>query len=463
MSLSLKQWRNGYKTADNSQRWRPAYSDEYLNNPHKGTATFQRFEGDKLYPDIRWNDREGPLWFKPPRKTLKNKRYPPTRISYCRWLWNILEPERGKIRFDIIENALNAAAERNQTLQLRTQPFIWDSTPQWYWDLGGKVHRADSKAAGHAVPDHNHPLYLKHWGNHIRALGKRFDGHPALESFDVAYGGDCGETGGNCRRPMAEQLVDVYTKAFKKTQLIGMLGTDGNKYLASLNGNHGWRADCFGDVRQDFKGLVPDGLGWNHMQEAYPQEMFKDNVVDAWKTAPVTFETCWTVAYWEKQGWDIDAILEQGLKYHISVFMPKSVYIPDAWMDKIMEFNKKIGYRFAVHNMLVPLRSKKDQRIPFHITIDNKGIAPIYRNYTFALRIRQGKKHWIVPFKNDIRSWMPDYTAFKESITLPKQVARGTIELDCAIINDQNQPVVKLAHKERLKDGWHPISFMDIL
>ncbi len=462
MALTLKQFQKAYGEDESIQRWRPEYSDEFLNNPHKGTTTFQRFEGDMPNMDLSWNDAEGPIWFKPPRKHLKNKKYPPTRMSYCRWAWKVLEPEKGKIRYDIIEGALEAAAVRGQTLQIRTQPYVGiHNVPDWYLDLNPRLASKSSKR-GYPIIHNNDPLYLKHFGEHILALGKYFDGHPHLESFDAAYAGACGENGENCSKAQAEKLMKVYMRAFKKTPLIGMLSTDGNKFLAKQNRPIGWRADCYGDMRWDFKGVVPDGHGWNHMQECYPMDIWNDGVVDAWKTAPVTFETCWTVGHWEKEGWDIDEIIAQGLKYHISVFMPKSSYIPDKWMDKIMEFNKKIGYRFNVHNMIFPLRVKSGDKAQFKVCIDNKGIAPIYKPYRLAIRLRQGKKQWVIPFKADIRKWLPDYNSFKESLQIPKQVKKGYVEVDCAIIDDNDQPAIKMAHKERRKDMWYPVSHIQI-
>ena len=87
-------WRDVFGPEEVIQRVRPKESDKYLLNPHKGTTTFQRFNGDALYPGLSWNDREGPVEFKPFDGNLKNPRYPDTTISYCRWLWSVIEPER---------------------------------------------------------------------------------------------------------------------------------------------------------------------------------------------------------------------------------------------------------------------------------------------------------------------------------------------------------------------------------
>ena len=461
--MSTTNWRSVFGPDEVIQRVRPEHTDEYLNNPHKGTATFQRFNGDPLYPGLGWNDSEGPESFPAPtNKDLHNDRYPPTRISYCRWLWSVLEPKKSEIRWDILDGALETAAKRGQTLQIRTQPFIGTLTPRWYWEAGAKPDRKFMKDFEIQMPDHNDPLYVKHWGDHIRSLGERYDGHPNLESFDLAYGGSCGETGGNASRRTAERLADIYLKAFRKTQVLAMLGTHGGKHAALQRRGIGWRADCFGDMRTDGQGVVPEGLNWNHMLEAYPREVEQDGLKDAWKSAPVTLETCWTVPHWQNQGWDLERILDQGLKYHPSVFMPKSVFIPDEWYGRIMEFNKRLGYRFHLLQMLLPLEAKPGQRIEIQTTIDNRGVAPIYRPYSFALRFTQGRKHHIVRLKENIRTWLPDLTWFKERVLFPG-LKKGVVKISCSIVDHEDRPVARLAIKDIDSHGWHPLTSMDVL
>ena len=202
---------------------------------------------------------------------------------------------------------------RGQTLQVRIQPFVGDTIPEWYWALGATKDEAASKP-GYRVPDHNDPLYVKHWSSLIRAFGKRFDGHPDLESFDIAYGGACGEMGGNTTKKNAVKLAQVYMNAFRKTQLITMLETDGGTYAAARDRRIGWRGDCYGDVRTHGRNVVPEGLNWRHMYDCYPKAVAVCGVSDQWKTAPVTLETCWTVGHWYKEGWDLDWIIEQGSK-----------------------------------------------------------------------------------------------------------------------------------------------------
>jgi len=463
MAKKLSEWRRGYAPDQVFQRVRPKESKEYILNPHKGTTTFQRFNGDPLYPGLKWSDREGPETFKPFDGNLKNPRYPDTTISYCRWLWSVLEPEKGKYRWDIIDGALEAARLRGQTLQVRIQPYIMSDAPKWYWTMGGKAVKKPFRDGVQEI-DHNAPAYFKHWGDILRAFADRYDGHPDLESFDVAYGGACGECGGNSTTKSAERLARIYLDAFRKTQLVLMLNTDGCRYAAKIRGNRfGWRGDCIGDLRMEAPGLLPYGQRWNHMYDEYPHFACED-VQDLWKTGPVTLETCWTVGHWYEQHWDIDWILEQALKYHPSVFMPKSCYIPEAWTDKIKEFNNRMGYRFVPRQMVLPLEAKPGQHIEYTLWVDNMGVAPIYRPYKLALRFRHQKQEAIVHSKQDIRTWMPDYTWFRERITFPKTLKRGVVKVDIGIIDPSTgKPRVRFAVQDVLADGWHPMTSIDVV
>lgn len=454
-------WRAGYGPNEVIQRVRPRESFAYLGNPHKGTTTFQRFNGDPITLDLHWNDRAGPFIYKKFTSKLKNQRYPQTTLSYCRWVWGDLEPVRGKFNWAVIDGALDAAAQRGQSLQLRIQPYIGDDMPQWYWDLGAKEME---KPAGSTrkEPDHNDPKFLQYFGKVIRDFGRRYDGHPVLESFDIAYGGPCGEVGGNCTEKTAEKLADIYLQSFKKTQLLAMLGTHGGTYAVAQNQTVGWRSDCYGDLRTDGRGQVPTNKNWNHMYDLYPFELHNCGVKDRWKTAPVTLETCWTVPHWEKEGWDLDFILEQGLKYHLSVFMPKSCAYPAHWMDKLEKWNRKIGYRFVLRQAKLPLEAKPGQKFTYEMFVDNVGCAPIYRDYKLAWRFRQGEREAIEISRQDIRTWLPDINWYQGELVFPRQLQKGEVKIDIGIVDPKTlQPKVKFAVEGNAKDGWFPLTSMD--
>jgi len=480
-------WRDAWGPDQTIQRVRPAESRECLRNPHKGTETFQRFNGDPLYPlSCTWKkfgylaDDRAPVEFKPPTGRLRVGHYPDTTVSYCRWPWWVIEPEEGKRRWDILDGALDAARVRGQTLHVRMQPYTMNTPPPgWLWKLGtrrsGPPRIPWLTWAKEWEPDVNGPHYRKYWGDFIRAFGRRYDGHPDLELVDVAVGGPWAENGGaNTTRKTFEELIGLHIRCFKKTLLVvNECGDhDGpNQFEIGIRKGLGWRCDGFGEVGIGGDGLLFDGvnepahLSWRHMYDCYPRAVHMAKAQDAWKNGPVVMETGWW-HLWDqyRAGVDIDWVIEQGYMYHTTLFMPKSTPVPEAWMEKIEEFNRRMGYRFVLRQLELPLEAKPGSRIGFSMWIDNVGVAPIYRPYRLAFRFRQGKREATIYSKADIREWMPDHSWVEEEITLPKTLERGEVKIDVGILDEATgKPRVKFAIKEVLPDGWHPMTSMDVV
>jgi len=302
----------------------------------------------------------------------------------------------------------------------------------------------------------------------VRAFADRYDGHPDLESIDVAYGGSCGEEGGNSSSETAAALAEIYLDCFRKTQLLFMLGTEGQRHsVQKLKDSEprrlGFRADCFGDLHLGNSPDLPEHLAWNHSFDAYPMQISEIAGRDSWKTAPVTMETCWNVAGWVCDNYDLDRIIHDGYRYHTSIFMPKSVFFPEKALDKLIEFDKYIGYRFTLRQILLPLEAKGGESISTEIFMDNLGCAPIYRNDKLALRFEQGGKSKIVKFAQDVRSWLPGHTWFKEKLIFPCGFSPGEVRLSIGITDDSSIPKVFFANKGRLDNGWLAIANMDII
>jgi len=478
-------WRDRFGPDEIVQRVRPVESEAWLPNPHRGTTTFQRFQGDALYPAWFTSDTHGPVEFTSVDEVAENRTFVPrTTLSYCRWPWAWLEPEKGVYRWDIVDGALRTARERGQTLQTRFQPYTIRveyaetpprskrhppersvNVPDWYWDTGAPW--IDKGPYAEHEPDSNDPLYLEHFGAFIRAFAERYDGHPDLESVDMAYAGFWGESGGNSTPEAAEKLIDIYLESFKRTQLVSMLGTPGCAHAAARTRDGerhvGWRADCFGDLRRPDVPEVPRDLCFNHTFDAYPKGIAKGGVTDAWRRAPVTMETCGNVATWFLSEYDLDTIIREGYRYHMSVFMPKSVYFPGPFRERLIEFDKRIGYRYALRQLLMPLEVSPGADVDLEFFVDNVGCAPIYRPYRLAVRFRQGDAASVVMLAQDIREWMPGHTWFAEKITVPAGLEKGEAAFDLAIVDDVGAPKVWFAIDDRTDDGWHSLTSVDVV
>jgi len=436
------------------RRVRPTPSDVYLGNPHKGCCTFQHFNGDELYPGTFWSE-EGPVTFPPPKQLPYVDGYLPTTVSYCRWFWKLLEPEEGQYDFTVIDKALEVAKERGQTLAVRLMAFGSSKQPQvpdWYARKYPTVEEKHKSTVLH-IPNHDSVEYLEKWGGLVKEFAKRYDHNPLLETIDVTYIGPWGEGAGDCSAAQCERFAKLWAAAFVNTPKLGLIGDEQMK--AAIAHGAGWRADCFGDVKDVGSHGVPKNLSWNHHFEAYPREVYECGATDVWKWAPVHFETCWVPMHWYKQGWDLDFILEQGLKFHATYFMPKYTALPDKWMDKLSAFCKKLGYRFIYRHARVDYQAPVRGAFTFHSWIENVGVAPLYRKYDFALRLRQGDREHIIVLPDDVRKWLPGDVWIDRKINLPEGMRPGYVELAAGLIDPQTQQAkVRFAVKEQFSDGW---------
>lgn len=430
----------------------PERTDEVLINPGKGFATFQHFNGDPLFPG-RWSE-QGPLEFNQEITTLVNQDYPQTSLAYCRWYWDVLEPEKGQYAWHIIDNALLQAHRHGQTLQLRLMPQSHRGTqiPKWYMEEANGFRVEDS---GETVwqPDYRDPKFVEYWGALIRESGKRYDGHPWLESVDLGALGFWGEWHTYTRPGMMppweikKQLIDIYLEAFRKTPLLMLIGDEQGLQYATARGA-GWRADSLGDPKY----CAP----WCEMLDRYPQRIA--TVVDNWKTAPVVFEVARTFARHYEDGWDIDNTIEEALRWHVSSVNAKSSAIPSEWLPKFEEFTKRMGYRFELRKIEYQAEVRAGGAMAVQMWWVNTGVAPIYRRYQLAVQFTNSSRSAVVTLETDVTKWLPGDDIVLEDMVWIPEIEAGSYRVQVGLLDPHTQkPAIKLPMKGRTPENWHDI------
>ncbi len=459
------------------RRVRPRYSDRYLGNPHKGCCTFQRFNGDPLYPGTWWSE-EGPTEFPEHADPVLHRRitdwsrwegtvrgYLPCTVAYCRWFWRLLEPREGEYDFSVVEKAVEAARRQGQTLAVRLMAYGSSSQPQlpdWYV---GKypVEVRRPKSAEQKVPIHDAPEYLAKWGGLIREFGRRFDGR--IESIDMAYIGPWGEGAGECSAAQCDRFAALWRDSFPNTPRMALI--DGRQMRAGLATGSGWRCDCFGDtgIRHSEGALtVPRPICHNHHFDSYPKAIVTSGAQDAWKTGPVHLETCGVPMDWYRRGLDLDFILQQGLKFHATYFMPKSAALPEPWVDRLAAFCRQLGYRFAFRQAILPRTVKPGAPMPVEIWIENVGVAPIYHRYALAFRFRQDGKELFTTLPDiDIRTWLPGDAWLTRDVPVPAGLRPGWVDLSVGLVDEHNQARIRFAAEETYLDRWLDLAGFEIL
>lgn len=463
---------------------RPVEIYSVLNNPGIGFTTFQRFNGDTLNAGTTWT--EGlPIVYQKFNGDVSNKNHPQTSIAYFRVDWAFFETEPGVYNWLMIDKALRTAAERGQTLMLRIVPFeegIKD-VPAWYRQIVGPEKPEIVK---NWRLDPEDPRYIKYFGGMIAALGQRYDGHPDLESVDISIIGYWGEGEGS--HLLSEKtrvgLINTYLDNFKKTILIfqpingdapdpGILVNGTNIYASWPNGKIngegpnvrylGYRMDCVGDMTTD---LWPEKK-WSHMKDIYPRDIIKSGMSDAWKKAPVQMEICWTFMHWflnskydEKK---LDFIFSEALKWHVSTFNAKSSAVPDAWRAKVDKWLNKMGYRFVLRRFEYPSFLTPQGQLSFTSVWENVGVAPIYKNYKLALRLKNTQRTQVLPTNANISEWLPGDFLHDDKLYIPADMPAGKYQLEIAIVSPVSfEPRVKLAIAGVNKEGWYTLGEIEV-
>jgi len=435
---------------------RPKVIDDVLVNPGIGFMTFQRFNGDTLNEGRRWTEGY-PIVYQEFDGNLENENHPMTSLAYFRVYWRFIEPVRGEYRWDFIDKALETATARGQTLLLRIAPYgtgADNDVPDWYRKMVGE--EKDLPEKWRTNPED--PRYVECFGRTVRDLGARYDGHPALESVDLSIVGAWGEGAGSDRltQKTREALVDNYLEAFKKTLLVMLLTDEKTNRYGLSKRDVGWRVDCLGDMG----GFSPTCC---HMCDYYPQAIINFGMKDAWKKAPVTLEVCWVMQHWKDQGWDIDYIVEQSLKWHISSFNAKSSAVPQEWWPQVNRWLTRMGYRFALRKFTYPSTVKPGTELKFTSWWENQGVAPCYRPFRLALRLGNPQKDMVLVTKADPRSWLPGDNLYDDAVAIPNDAAEGKYDLMVGILDERTaEPKIRLAIEGRRPDGWYDLGKISV-
>lgn len=439
---------------------RPVPIDQVLVNPGMGITTFNRFNGQALNPPLSWSEA-GPV-AKLPQASAKPD-FPDTTIAYLRWYWNAFEPEPGNFRWDIIDLALEEARVHGQKLAIRLMPYSnKDPLPEWYQKSGARrANKPTDKDGSIWQPDFSDPLYLKYWGNVVLEAGKRYDGNPYLDSVDISSVGYWGEGWSPYMPPFPYQkaLIDIWFDAFPHTTLL-MNFDEPQALTYGTSRGAGWRLDCLGDLRTK----ADDPYFQPEMLDIYPQQVVRAGIQDVWQTRPVSLEVCGTVSEWKKDHFDVNYILDQALRWHVTSVNLKSSPIPEDWKPAFDSFQKEMGYRLLLRRLEYPKAVSAGSMMPIHMWWLNAGVAPPYTNYPLVVQLRSSNDSTIINVPVDVRKWLPGDAVFDGSLYVPENLKQGTYDLRVAMLDPRSaEPAVRFAIAGRDPDGWYTEGQIQVL
>ena len=419
-----------------------SYRPEDGQNPFTGFDSFQHFQGEKLYSDIVVLPENGmtetervecyPISADAEENGREQGWYPDSSVVYIRILWKEYEPEQGVYNDAFIEQILSDARAHHQSLIFRLMAHstrACDDVPEWLKALIPCPARPDGKRVKDSPTD---PLFIELFLKAIEHLGRRFDADPILEAVDISLPGAWGEGHKLDLYPEGtfEKIIDTYVKVFPNTQLMTQLE---RPELV----DYAWRT---GGVRVGWRG---DGLGNpNKIHITYPNAIAR--VTEAWKLAPVSFESYWWLCEWQRQGWDLDEIIEKTLSWHISSINAKSMPIPCEWREKVENRIRRMGYHFAIRSFRFPGAAQAGDTLRMELNVENTGVAPIYHRLPLCIRLTDGENSRVFETDVDITRWMPGEWQELVEITLPDDLPAGSYAIEISI-DTKEYPMVYFA------------------
>lgn len=428
----------------------PKISDALLINPGIGfiAAPGLMEEAPEQIRDNRGN-RVAPFKFTPDSRTWN---HPDSGVYYCGGRWKDIEIAEGVYDWSGLDGKLVKAAEMGCTAVVRIAPYalaeqedipgwlreIWPEEPEFpFWRI-----------------DPNTTDYAPRWAKFIREFARRYDGHPVISSVDMAIVGAWGEGGGTefmDYEPM-KTIIHAYVDGFRHTPLQSLLHDPRSlKCIRECRAKVGFRVDCLGDMGGFH------GERWSHMLDFYPENIENFQMGDAWRDAPVVFEACWHMNDWYIEGWDIDYIIDESLKWHISSYNSKGTTVPEPWKDSVARWVRRMGYRYEIQQMCWESEAEAGENWKVELLVLNTGVAPCYHNYAPVVRLRNREAQVELLVDADIRTWMPDEEFFGSWVLhLPENLEPGEYEVELGFPTGlSRRPMLMLAIENPQTDGFY--------
>jgi hypothetical protein len=167
---------------------------------------------------------------------------------------------------------------------------------------------------------------------------------------------------------------------------------------------------------------------------------------------------------WKDKGWDLNYIIDQSLKWHISSFNAKSSPVPKEWTPQVNQWLNRMGYRFVLRKFTYPDALRPQSKLEFTSWWENKGVAPSYKRWPLALRLKNAGRTEVLETSADIRQWLPGDALFDSAVFVPAGMPAGEYDIAVAMIDPQTrQPKLKLAIAGREADGWYTLGKIKVV
>jgi hypothetical protein len=412
--------------------------------------------------------------------------FPGLSTVYLRIPWALIEPEEGQYRWSVLDAPAQRWIDKGKSIALRitcSENWMRFATPEWVKTAGAKgtFYRwgKGPDPAGEAWdPDFGDPVFLRKLDAFLKALGRRYDGNPAVAFIDIGSFGMWGEghTGGSSRvpedraDPIIRRHIEMHQAHFPRTLLAFNDDLAGPSRVGASSPLVDWAFERGLTLRDDSILVQPPPRSWYHAEMAARFWPERPVIVEHEHFGPSRDRGAWGPA-------DGSRLLEAVEAYHASYltihWWPREFL--DANREAIARINRRLGYRVRPQELSWPDQITPGQ--PFEVAgvWINAGVAPCLPGGNPALTLKDqegGIAAVLTDTDLDVRTLpvgppdKPQPLAWKARFTISERAPRipaGTYRVFVSVGRPDGTPTLALPLKDDDGRRRYPIGEVRIV
>lgn len=419
--------------------------------------------------------------------------------------WDIIEPVEGEFNWKLIDQTIDYWTAKGKRINFRictdslSLPEVFVGAPRWLNEEPYNVHYEEYSYSGTVMAranDLTDPTYQYYFERFLKELSDRYATNPYIDTIDIRGFGMFGEWhSGHSFATMEERMftlayiVDKYAENFAKEGKTLFLSNswdyqgvneDGSSAAAAGNSSYEdyliWSALDHG-MKLEYVGFRRDGMAGNGVTKYATDEKALVELVKSGKNAVNCGEFFTSFASYIDGLYGMNPIeateellFKSRCNYSTVLGWVNSevVNIVEAGYEEVFNRgNNKMGYRLKVDMAKYPSGIKQGSKIQVVSKISNSGVGKFsLANHNYQLMLVDENGNVVQRYSNedyDLRKLLNGetlnvYSEFK----VDESLKDGKYTLACAIVDENNNPSVRLAQVGGYETKVYPLGEVNI-
>ena len=400
---------------------------------------------------------------------------------YVRLDWSHFEPEDNVYDWHWIDDLVEQYVPHGYTLGLTVctkENTNLYATPKWVIDLGAKGEKVGSRSW---EPDYNDPIYLSKLEEFYVVFAERYANKPWVEWVQVGSYGTWGEAHNfpASKKRWPNEVIFKHIELMQKYFPNKPMCLTDEAYRGAKTEEEKQEVKSFVEARPQLFWSDHSILHKVHLSNSKEDFGIKDPELfrDTWKNrqTQVEFAHYYNSKKW---GWTVPegGAMQDTLRGALEITHPTWIGFHGNAAEWYRENPKlsddlanRAGYWYFLNSAEVPESMNYQTANSISLTWENKGYAPVYRDYKVILKLEgQGVIHKQYLTEARPKTWMPDKPVSESySVTIPSGIPMGDYKVKIGLIEEtvHDTVMIKLAINRDIMDseGFYEIGSANVI